>query len=249
MCIGSIVTIGCRACGSTFDKSSNLGCATYEHAREGWEDRTDTIISRSTYSVSSCDECSDFDTSDSDAVSLKSFDEFDYEDDDASTPYYSLGKCSALTELWSERAASSLKSFSDTMSALIDRVIALSSNLATTNLKSNILLICSECDAYLGWTETEHERAVAIEDKLAEALGITGMTKDVNAVIVDDMTADMIELFENLTSFHPYYDAEYNAGRFNGYLPILIEKLEKLEPEQFGADVAAARAFVGLTDA
>lgn len=135
------------------------------------------------------------------------------------------------------------------MGTLIDRVIALSSTAATVALKLNIGLICSEFDAYLRWTETEHERAAATEDKLSQALKVTGMTKGVNSVTVEDMTADMIELFENLSSFYPYYDADYNAGRFNGYLPVLIENLEKLEAEQFGADVAAARAFIELTDA
>lgn len=240
MCVGSIVTIECSACGSALDKSSYLGCATYEHAREGWEDRADSIISRSTYYISSCEECSDFDmSSDSDADSRRSVDsmaEFDYEVDDASTPNYSLGKSSILTEAWSERAASSLESFSGTMSTLIDRVFVLSSTPASVMLKSNILLICSEYDAYLRWTETEHERAVATEDKLFEALKVTGMTKEVNAVVVEEMTADMVELFDNLTSVHPYYDAGYDAGRFNGYLPILNEKLEKIEAEQFGAD-------------
>ncbi|KAH0033699.1 hypothetical protein KCU78_g2409, partial [Aureobasidium melanogenum] len=253
MCIGSIVTIECKACGSTFDKSSYLGCATYEHAREGWEDRSDSIISRSTWSISSCDECSDFDSSiDSDSASLKSVDtmaEFDYEVGDAAAPYYFLGESSALTAAWSERAASSLESFSDTMSTLIDRVIALSSTAATVTLKLNIGLICSECDAYLTWTETEYERAVATEDKLCEVLKTTGVTDEVTAGIVEDMTTDMTELFDNLTSFHPHYDAEYNAGRFNGYLTVLIENLEKLEAQQFDADAAAARAFVELTDA
>ncbi|KAG9605392.1 hypothetical protein KCU77_g766, partial [Aureobasidium melanogenum] len=254
MCIGSIVNIECKACGSTFDKSSYLGCATYEHAREGWEDRSDSIISRSTFSISSCDECSDFDTASiSGAISIRSIDsiaEFDYEGDEVSAPYYySLGKSSALTGAWSERAASSLESFSDTMSTLIDRAIALSSTAAAVTLKLNIGLICRECDAYLNWSETEHERAVATEDKLCEALKSTGVTDEVNAVVVEDMTADMLELFDNLTSFHPHYDAEYNAGRFNGYLTVLIERLENLEAQQFGADAAAARAFVELTDA
>lgn len=252
MCIGSIVTVECKACGFTFDKSSYLGCATYGHAREGWEDRTNSIISRSTFSISSCDQSSDFDTSfDSDAISLKSVDtmaEFDYEVDDDSTPYYSLGESSALTEAWSERAAFSLASFSDTMGTLIDRVIALSSTVATVTLKLNIGLICSECDAYLRWTETEHERAVATEEKLSEALNDTGLTDKVTAVIVEDMTADMVELFECLTSFHPYYNAEYNAGRFNSYLTVLIKRLEKLEADQLGADVAAAKAFLELAD-
>ncbi|KAG9568905.1 hypothetical protein KCU71_g2679, partial [Aureobasidium melanogenum] len=253
MCIGSTVNVECKACGSTFDKSSYLGCATYEHAREGWEDRSDSIISRSTFSISSCDECSDFDTaSNTDAMSLKSVDtmaEFGYEVDDAAASYYSLGKSSILTAAWSERAGSSLESFSDTMSTLIDRAIALSSTAAAVTLKLSIGLICSECDAYLTWTETEHERAIATEDKLCEALKTTGVTDEVNAVVVEDMTADMLELFDNLTSFHPHYDAEYNAGRFNGYLTVLIERLENLEAQQFGADAAAARAFVELTDA
>ncbi|KAG9662311.1 hypothetical protein KCU64_g2043, partial [Aureobasidium melanogenum] len=253
MCIGSIVTVECKSCGSTFDKSSYLGCATHEHDREGWEDRSDSIISRSTWSISSCDDCSDFDSSiDSDSASIESYNslaEFNYEVNDASAPYYSLGKSSALSGAWSERAASSLESFSDTMGTLIDRGIALPSTAATVTLKLNIGLICSECDAYLKWTETEHERAVATEDKLSEALRTTGVTDKVNAVVVEDMTADMLELFDNLTSFHPHYDAEYNAGRFNGYLTVLIEKLERLEAQQFGADAAAARAFVELTDA
>ncbi|CAD0090206.1 unnamed protein product [Aureobasidium mustum] len=208
---------------------------------EGWKDRIDSIISRSTFLISSCDRCSDFDdSSDSDAISLKSVDsmaEFDYEDDDASSPYYSLGESSALTEAWSERAAFSLASFSETMGTLIDRVIALSPTAATVTLKLNIGLICSECDAYLRWTETEHE-----------PLKITGLTDKVTAVIVEDMTADMVELFEDLTSFHPYYNAEYNAGRFNGYLTVLTERLEKLEADQLGADVAAAKAYLELAD-
>ncbi|KAK6001273.1 hypothetical protein QM012_002604 [Aureobasidium pullulans] len=253
MCIGSITTVECAACGSIFDMSSYLGCATYEHAREGWKDRADSTISKSIYTISSCEECSEPTTSyDSDAASVKSIDtmaEDDYESNDVCAPYYSLGKSSALAAAWSERAASSLESFSDTMSTLIDRVVALSPSPATVILKLNILLIGSECDAYLRWTETEHERAVITEDQLYEALNITGTTKEVNATIVEDMTADMVEMFENLTAFHPYYDAKYNAGRFNGYLPVLIERLEKLEAQQFTADVAAASAFVELTDA
>ncbi|KAG9697828.1 hypothetical protein KCU95_g3329, partial [Aureobasidium melanogenum] len=251
MCIGSIVTVECKACGSTFDKSSYLGCATYEHAREGWEDRTDSIISRTTYNISSCDECSDFDSSvDSDSASLRSISslaEFDYEVD-PSAPYYSLGKCSALTAAWSDRAASSLESFSDTMSTLIDRVIALTPTAATITLKLNIGMIYSECDAYLNWTETEHSRDDAVETKLSETLNTTGVTDEVTAAVVEDMTADMVELFDNLTVFHPHYDAEYNAGRFNGYLTVLTDKLDKLEAEQFGADAAAARNFPELAE-
>jgi len=52
-----------------------------------------------------------------------------------------------------------------------------------------------------------------------------------NAVNVEDMTAEMIELFEDLTSFHPFYDVEYNAARFEGYLSALEHKLRSLEPE------------------
>ncbi|KAG9945917.1 hypothetical protein KCU85_g6869, partial [Aureobasidium melanogenum] len=251
MCIGSIVTVECKSCGSTFDESSYLGCATYEHAREGWEDRTDSIISRSTHNISSCEGCSDFDNSvDSDSASLESVSslaEFDYEVD-PSTSYYSLGKSSALTATWSERAASSLESFSDTMSILIDRVIALTSTTATVSLKLNISLIYSECDAYLNWTETERERAITTEARLSETLKTTGVTGEINAAVVEDMTADMIELFDNLTVFHPHYDAEYNAGRFNGYLTVLTEELDKLEAEQFGADAAAARNFLELAE-
>ena len=101
MCIGSIVTVACKSCRSTFDKVSYLGCATYEHAREGWEDRTDSIISRSVFSISTCDECSDFDSSiGSDSASLRSVSlaEFDYEVD-PSASYYSLGKSSALSRM------------------------------------------------------------------------------------------------------------------------------------------------------
>lgn len=250
MCIGSIVTVECKSCGSTFDKSSYLGCATYEHAREGWEDRTDSIISRSVFSISTCDECSDFDSSiGSDSASLRSVSlaEFDYEVD-PSASYYSLGKSSAFSGAWSDRAASSLESFSNTMSILIDRVIALNSTAATVSLKLNIGMIYSECDAYLNWTETEHSRAVTTEAKLSETLTTTGVTDDVTAAVVEDITADMVELFDNLTSFHPHYDADYNAGRFNGYLTVLAEKLDRLEAEQFGADAAAARNFLERTD-
>ncbi|CAD0094228.1 unnamed protein product [Aureobasidium vineae] len=256
MCVGSIVTIECNNCGSSFDNSSYLGCATYEHSREGWETRTDSIISRPTYSIPICDECSDFDCSfDSDNFSLRSLDsvssvdsmaEYDTEVSAPFASYYSLGRSSALTVVWSERAVDSLENFTGAMGALIDRIIALSPTPATEKLKLNIFLIYSECDAYLNWTETENDRAITTEAKLSEILNDTGVTDKINAVNVEDMTADMIELFENLTSFHPHYDVQYNAGRFEGYLAVLTSGLEELEAD---AVVAAADTDVAATDA
>jgi hypothetical protein len=241
MCVGSIVTIECESCDSTIEKSSYLGCATGDHIREGWETRTDPIISRSTYLISFCSSCSESDkSSDSDSGSLESasssssFDslaEYDYEVDDEPTPYYSLGQASTLTELWTERAVDSLDDFCSKMGSLIDRIIILSSTPAVENLKLNIFFIYSECDAYLQWTETEHERAITTESTLSEVLNIAGVDAEINAVNVEDMTAEMIELFENLTSFHPFYDVEYNAGRFEGYLSVLEERLKTLEGE------------------
>jgi hypothetical protein len=240
MCVGSIVTIECESCGSTTEKSSYLGCATGDHTREGWETRTDSIISRSTYPIAFCSSCSESDdSSDSDSCSFESassssssFDSLaEYEDevDGESTPYYSLGQASALTELWTECAVDSLDNFCSTMGSLIDRIITLPSTPAVENLKLNIFLIYSECDAYLRWTETEHERAVTTESTLSEVLNNTGVDAEINAVNVEDMTAEMIGLFENLTSFHPFYDVEYNSGRFEGYIFVLEERLEMLE--------------------
>jgi hypothetical protein len=237
MCIGSIVTIKCKICGSSTGKSSYLGCATGEHEREGWETRTDSVISRTTYFISSCSSCPDSDTSsDSDnlksVVSSSSFDstaEYDDDDSDTSHPFYSLGKASALTALWTERADNSLETFCNKIGTLIDRTITFPSTPATSNLKLNIFLICSECDAYLEWTETEHARAVATETTLANVLNKTGVGKEVNAVNVEDMTTEMMELFEKLTGFNEWYDVEYNAGRFEGYLGVLEEMLDRLE--------------------
>jgi hypothetical protein len=235
MCIGSIVTVSCEICGSSDDKSLYLGCATGEHNREGWKTRTDSIISRSTYFI-----CSVSNSSDSDNLSLKtvasssSFDstaEYDDENTDTSTPFYSLGKASTLTELWTNHANTSLEPFSNKMGTLIDRLITLPSTPATSNLKLNMFLIYSECDAYLEWTETEHARAVATEATLARVLNNTGVDAGVNAVAVEDMTTEMMELFESLMGFDVYYDVGYNAGRFEGYLGVLEEKLEELESE------------------
>jgi hypothetical protein len=245
MCVGSIVTINCEACGSSTDKSLYLGCATDEHDREGWTTRTDSIISRSTYTITSCSSCPDPDSSESDSFSLGSttsspkLSPTDGDDDEeyenkaggTSTPYYSLGQASALTKLWTERATDSLDSFSKTMGSLIDRITALPSTPAIKSLKLNIFLIYSECDAYLQWTETEHQRAVTCENTLSEVLNNTGVDAEVNAINVEDMTEEMMELFEDLTSFHPFYDVGYNAGRFAGYLSVLEEKLTKLETE------------------
>lgn len=239
MCVGSIVTIECESCGSTIEKSSYLGCATGDHTREGWKTRTDPIISRSTYLIAFCSSCSESDdSSNSDSCSFESasssssFDslaEYDYEVDDDSSPYYSLGQASTLTELWTERAVDSLDEFCSTMGSLIDRIIILPSTPAVTSLKLNIFLIYSECDAYLQWTESEHERAVTTESTISEVLNNTGVDAKINAVNIEDMTAEMIGLFENLTSFHPFHDVEYNAGRFEGYLSVLEERLEMLE--------------------
>lgn len=246
MCVGSIVTINCKACGSSIDKPSYLGCATNEHDCEGWTTRTDSIISRSTYPIPSCSSCPDFDvSSDSGSFSLKSVasslelssrdeyddEEFEDESSESSTPYYSLGQASALTELWTERATNSLEGFCSNMGSLIDRIIALPSTPTIESLKLNIFLIYSECDAYLRWTESKHQRAVACENTLSGVLNNTGVDAEVNAVNVEDMTEEMMELFENLTSFHPFYDVEYNAGRFEGYLSVLEEILEKLEAD------------------
>jgi hypothetical protein len=115
------------------------------------------------------------------------------------------------------------------MGTLIDRTITLPSTPTTSNLKLNIFLIYSECDAYLGWTETEHARAVATETTLANVLNKTGVGKEVNAVNIEDMTTEMMELFEKLTRFNEWYDVEYNAGRFEGYLGVLEEMLDRLE--------------------
>ena len=155
--------------------------------------------------------------------------EYDDEVTRISTPYYSLGQASALTETWTERAVDSLESFCNTMGSLIDRIISLPSTPAIEKLKLNIFLIYSECDAYLQWTETEHERAVACEATLSQVLCVTGVNAEINVINVEDMTAEMVELFEDLTNFHPQYDVEYNAGRFEGYLNVLEEKLEKFE--------------------
>jgi hypothetical protein len=242
MCVGSIVTINCEACDSSIDKSLYLGCATDEHDREGRTARTDSIISRSTYSIPSCSSCPD---SDSDSFSLESVasspelsatneyddEEYDNEVSGLSAPYYSLGQASALTKLWTEDAVDSLDSFSKTMGSIIDRITALPSTPAIESLKLNVFLIYSECDAYLQWTETEHERAVDCENTLSGVLNDTGVDAEVNAINVENMTEEMMELFGNLTSFHPFYDVEYNAGRFGGYLNVLKEKLEKLENE------------------
>jgi hypothetical protein len=240
MCIGSIVTINCETCGSSTDKPAYLGCATGEHNREGWETRTDSIISRSTYSITSCSSCPDSSSSDSDNLSQKSAsssslnptDDYDDEVKDTSTPYYSLGKATILTQLWTNHANTSLEIFSNKMGTLIDRLITLPSTPATSNLKLNIFLICSECDAYLEWTETEHARAVATEATLARVLNNTGVDAEVNAVNVEDMTTEMMELFEDLTGFDAYYDVKYNAGRFEGYLDVLEEMLQKLESQK-----------------
>jgi hypothetical protein len=239
MCVGSIVAIKCESCGSTTDKSSYLGCATGDHTREGWETRTDSIISRSTYLIAFCSSCSESDdSSDTDSCSLESaassssFDslaEYDDEASDLSAPYYSLGQASALTELWTDRAVGSLDGFCSTMGTLIDRIVTLPSSPAVENLKLNIFLIYSECDAYLQWTETEHERAVTTETTLSEVLNNTGVDAEINAVNVQNMTAKMIDLFDSLTSFHPFYDVEYNGGRIEGYLCVLKERLEMLE--------------------
>jgi hypothetical protein len=239
MCMGSIVTVQCETCGSSTEKSSYLGCVTSEHAREGWETRTDSIISRSNYFISSCSSCPDSDgSSDSDSISLKSvassssFDstaEYDDEVTDTSTPFYSLGQASTLTETWTDHANISLETFCNKMGTLIDRTITLPPTPATSNLKLNIFLICSECDAYLEWTETEHARAVATETTLANVLNKTGVCKEVNAVNVEDMTTEMMELFEKLTGCNEWYDVEYNAGRFEGYLDVLEEMLDRLE--------------------
>lgn len=78
-------------------------------------------------------------------------------------------------------------------------------------------------------TNPVHERATTTEITLSEVLNNTGVDADINAVNVEDTTAEMIELFENLTSFHPFYDVGYNAGRFEGYLSVLEERLERLE--------------------
>jgi hypothetical protein len=242
MCVGSIVTIECESCGSTTEKSSYLGCATGDHTREGWKPRTDSIISRSAYLIAFCSSCSESDdSSDCDSCSLESassssssFDsmaEYGDEVDDVSTLYYSLGQASALTELWTERAVDSLDNFCSMVGSLIDRIITLPSNLAIENLRLNMFLIYSECDAYLQWTETEHERAVTTESTLFEVLNSTGVDAEINAVNVEDMTAEMIDLFENLTSFHHFYNVEYNAGRFEGYLSVLEARLEMLESD------------------
>jgi hypothetical protein len=240
MCIDSIVTINCESCSSSTDKSSYLGCATGEHKHEGWEIRTDSIISRSTYTISSCSSCPNSSSSDSDNLSLKSvlfsssFDstaEYDDEVNGNSTPFYSLGQASTLTELWTDHANHSLETFCNIMGTLTDRIINLPCTPATSNLKLNIFLICSECDAYLQWTETEHARAVACETTPANVLSNTGVGAEVNATNVEDMTVEMMELSEDLTGFNVYYDVEYNAGRFEGYLGVLEEKLERLERE------------------
>lgn len=238
MCVGSIVTIQCESCGSSTDKPSYLGCCANEHERSGWETRADSIISRSIYLIPSCSFCPDSNTtSDSSSFSLQSaasstsltsLDEFDDEVSDHPTPYYSLGQTSLPTADWTERAVNSLESFCNSLSCLIDRIVALPPTPAIESLKLNIFLIYSECDAYLQWTETENTRAIATETSLSDVLNDTGVD-GFNAVNVEDMTAEMIELFECLTNFHRFYDVEYNAARFEGYLSVLGERLARLE--------------------
>jgi hypothetical protein len=195
MCIGSIVTISCSTCGSSTDKSAYLGCTTGEHNREGWETRADSIISRSTYFISSYSSCPVSSSSNSGSFSLKSaafsssdlVNDYDDEVNGTSTPFYSLGQASTLTELWTAHANTSLEPFSNKIGTLIDRLITFPSTPTSSNLKLNIFLTCSGCDAYLQWTETEHARAVATETTLANVLNNTGVDEEVSAVNVEDV--------------------------------------------------------------
>ncbi|THX47173.1 hypothetical protein D6D06_09742 [Aureobasidium pullulans] len=247
MCVGSIVIVECSACGSEEEIHAYLGCATGEHARSGWATRESSIISWSTHIISQCDECSDFATdsssdSDSDSDSLRSFQsdsDYDSEVIDPSTAvstlYYSY-----------TRAVSSIGPFAEAMGSLIDRAVALKNSPQATALKQAIELIMLECDCWQSWLDSENTRTIETEEKLSEVLNITGVTAEINAKNVEDMTAEMMELYRNLTTFHIHYDVEYNVGRFAGYVPVIAGALDQLEADEFVADIAAAEAFLNL---
>ncbi|CAD0012844.1 unnamed protein product [Aureobasidium pullulans] len=258
MCVGSIVIVECSACGSEEEIHAYLGCATGEHARSGWATRESSIISWSTHIISQCDECSDFATdsssdSDPDSDSLCSFQsesDYDYEVIDPSTAvstlYYSVGRASSMTDAWYTRAVSSVGPFAEAMGNLIDRAVALKNSPQATALKQAIKLIMLECDCWQSWLDSENTRAITTEEKLSEVLNITGVTAEINAKNVEDMTAEMMELYRNLTTFHIHYDVEYNVGRFAGYVPVIDAALDQLEADEFVADIAAAEAFLNL---
>ncbi|TIA56537.1 hypothetical protein D6C77_06843 [Aureobasidium pullulans] len=258
MCVGSIVVVECSACGSEEEIHAYLGCATGEHARSGWAAREDSIISWSTHIISRCDECSDFATdsssdSDSDSDSVRSFQsdsDYDSEVIDPSTAvptlYYSVGRASVMTEAWYTRAVSSIGPFAEAMGNLIDRAVTLKNSPQATALKQVIELIMLECDCWQSWLDSENTRAIETEEKLSEVLNITGVTAEINAKNVEDMTAEMMELYCNLTTFHVHYDVDYNIGRFSGYVPVIAAALDQLEADEFVADIAAAEAFLNL---
>ncbi|TIA12837.1 hypothetical protein D6C80_06619 [Aureobasidium pullulans] len=258
MCVGSIVIVDCSACGSEEEIHAYLGCATGEHARSGWATRESSIISWSIHIISRCDECSDFATdsssdSDSDSDSLRSFQsdsDYDSEVIDPSTAvstlYYSVGRASDMTEAWYTRAVSSIGPFAEAMGNLIDRAVALKNSPQATALKQVIELIMLKCDCWQSWLDSENTRAIETEEKLSEVLNITGVTAEINAKNVEDMTAEMMELYRNLTTFHIHYDVEYNVSRFAGYVPVIAAALDQLEADEFVADIAAAEAFLNL---
>ncbi|THW33504.1 hypothetical protein D6D22_09084 [Aureobasidium pullulans] len=234
MCVGSIVVVECSACGSEEEIHAYLGCATGEHARSGWAAREDPVIN-----------------SDSDSDSVRSFQsdsDYDSEVIDPSTAvptlYYSVGRASVMTEAWYTRAVSSIGPFAEAMGNLIDRAVTLKNSPQATALKQVIELIMLECDCWQSWLDSENTRAIETEEKLSEVLNITGVTAEINAKNIEDMTAEMMELYCNLTTFHVHYDVDYNVGRFSGYVPVIAAALDQLEADEFVADIAAAEAFL-----
>ncbi|KAI5258086.1 hypothetical protein E4T42_00671 [Aureobasidium subglaciale] len=209
MCVGAIVTLVCDRCGETQDIRSFLGCPTDGYHSEGWDSREDLIIGRSTH----IDPCAEHTES-------------------AAPSYYYVGKNSAHTAAWCAYVHTSLEPFLEEMSSLSDRVCALKQTQANISFQDNILLVMHECNHYLGWAEDKNNRAIEVETALSEVLNVTGVTNEVNAVNVQDMTNEMLEMYEKLTALHTDRDTDYDVGRFNGCLFALTERLEELEAEQ-----------------
>lgn len=132
------------------------------------------------------------------------------------------------------------------MGNLIDRAVTLKNSPQATTLKQVIELIMLECDCWQSWLDSENTRAIETKEKLSEVLNITGVTAEINAKNVEDMTAEMMEFYCNLTTFHVHYDVDYNVGRFLGYVPVIAAALDQLEADEFVADIAAAEAFLNL---